>query len=113
MELTSLQAENLTQLIKQKIEERLLHKAGGVIPAPTPTAPAAGETCTDCINRLLEAARASRYKLLEFLLRAEAECIQQPEVKALISAELDRLRSDERLLNLCETVRNMLGANPR
>lgn len=68
--------------------------------------------CDHCIASLLGGAQNARYKLLEFMLRAEAESEHKPEILQMIRRERRMIEDDNRLQNLCETVKNLLGKPP-
>jgi hypothetical protein len=68
--------------------------------------------CDYCITGLLGGAQNARYKLIEFLMRAAAECGENDVIRQMIEREIELIKADERLSNLCETVANLLGKPP-
>lgn len=66
------------------------------------------EVCHDCISRLLGGALHARYKLLEFMLRAEAECGNYPNIGVQIQSLRHTMEQDGALVELQQAVATQL-----
>ncbi len=105
----------MTQLspeVQSKVAEKVMEKVLAIQSRRPPQRPepqqASQAPCDNCIPQLLEAAAKTRYKLLEFMLRAEAECGNYPNIRVQIQSLRHTMEQDGALVELQRAVATQL-----
>jgi hypothetical protein len=70
--------------------------------------PSSQPPCDNCISQKLHTAVQWRYKMLEYMLQAEAECGNYPEIAQQINELFVKIKADGALVELQQSVATQL-----